>query len=161
MSLHFPQVFYALSANGIDIINPRTLTVEKRLRHDMTIPGTNEVLCTYCPRYQVQCSWGGAAMVKGKYAFVANSYGNRVIVIDTVTQKPITSIPTDGFPYQVTYIAALDEVWIFCWNNSHLDVVGDSKKETRIHRIVKASDMAIAYSIKAQVNVFEDIIITS
>ena len=149
--LHSTKVFYALSANGIDIINPRTLTVEKRLSHDLPIRGTNDVLCTFNPRSRKLCSWGGADVIKGKYLFVANSKGNRVIVIDVLKQVPINSIPTDGFPYQIKYIAALDEVWIFCWKDSHLNVVGNSKNETKIHRIAKASNMMVAYTIKAQV----------
>ena len=144
-------MFYALSANGIDIINPVDLTIEKRLPYNTPIPGTSQVLCTYCPRHRSQCSWGGAATVKGKYVFAADANGNRVIVIDITTQQPIKSIPTDGFPYQVTYIAALDEVWVFCWKDSKLNVVGSSTMETKIHRISQASNLMIVKSIKAQV----------
>jgi len=144
------EVFYALSDNGIDIINPQTLTVMKRLPHDTVITGTDEVLCTFSPRYKSKCSWGGAATIKGKYVFVADTYGNRVIVIDIVKQEPIKSIGTDGFPYQISYIAALDEVWIHCWKDSYLNVVGSSTGETKIHKIRKASTLMISHSIKAQ-----------
>ncbi|XP_065052259.1 follistatin-related protein 5-like [Rhopilema esculentum] len=144
-------VFYALTDNGIDIINAKNLNVVKRLPHDMAVPGTDKPLCTRSPRYKSACGWGGAAVVPGRFVFVADSYGNRVIVLDAKEAKPVSSIQTNGFPYMLKYITALDEVWIHCWKNSYLDVVGSREGATAIQTIKNASSLIVSHSIKAQV----------
>ena len=87
----------------------------------------------------------------GRYVFVADSYRNRVIVLDAKEAKPVSSIQTNGFPYMLRYIAALDEVWIHCWKNSYLDVVGSRTGATAIQTIRNASSLIVSHSIKAQV----------
>ena len=107
-------------------------------------------MCTPNLRKLTMCSWAGAANVGDRYVYAADSSGNRVIVIDTKRQAPIKVIATNGFPYQVTYLAALDEVWVLCWRNNILDVVGRSDGVTEIHRIGKASSLKILHSVQAQ-----------
>ena len=149
-------MFYAFSANGIDIIDPKNLKIVQTIPSSTQIPGTTETICTRSRRRGTACGFGGAVAVGEKYVFVADAYGNRVIVIDSQRHVPVKAIQTNGFPYQLKYFAALDEVWIMCWKNSFLDVVGEEKMktapETSIQKISNASSLTIVHSIKAQVS---------
>lgn len=142
-------MFYAFSADGIDIINPANLTVETRIAHNTNILGTNEVLCTATRK--TKCGWGKAASVEGKYVFVADSQGNRLIIIDIKRNKPIKAIKTDKYPYQVTYIEALDEVWVYCWREGYLNVIGTDSNQTKIHKISDPIAMEVTHRFRVKV----------
>eukprot|EP00794_Sanderia_malayensis_P012835 gene12835-14155_t len=146
-------VFYAFTGSGYSVLDPRRMQVIKTVPYNTTIPGTGtKKMCTPSSRSKTKCSWqGAAATVGGRFVFVADSSGSRVIVIDAARQhRPIKAIKTHGFPFQVTYIKALDEVWVLCWRKNILDVVGDASGATAIQKISNASSMAIKHSIQAQ-----------
>ena len=63
----------------------------------------------------------------------------------------VNAIKTDKYPYQVEYIAAMDEVWVLCWGNSTLNVVGVRNVTTEIAKIKDANLLVVKHSIKAQV----------
>ncbi len=128
------------------------LKISTHLPHNLTVAGTNKRMCTKNKRSRTRCSWAGVANAGDRYIYAADSSGNRVIVFDVEQRQPIKAIKTHGFPYQVTYLAALDEVWILCWRNNLLDVIGDkSDGSTLIHHVRNASSLAVLHSIQAQV----------
>ena len=63
----------------------------------------------------------------------------------------VKAIKTDKFPYQVEYIAAMDEVWVLCWGNSTLNVVGVRNVTTEIAKIKHTNLLVVKHAIKAQV----------
>lgn len=81
---------------------------------------------------------------------------HRLIVIDVEKQMVVKAIQTDPFPYQVEYIAAMDEVWVLCWGNSTLNVIGVRNVTTEIAKIKDAKLLLVKHSIKAQVSFLTD-----
>ena len=144
-------MFYVFGGDGISIIDPAKKNIVKKIPHDTKIQGTNKIMCTPSTRSKTNCSWAEATIVQDKYIFIADTSGNRLVVIDVDRQVPVKEIATHGYPYQVTYLAALDEVWVLCWSNGTLDVVGEQGGSTSIGKISNASSLTILHSIRAQV----------
>ncbi len=147
------KVFFAFTGDGFNVIDAERRQIVATVPHNVSIQGTNQKMCTPNLYRRTKCAWQGATRVGDKYIFAADSSGNRVIVIDIAQRRPIKAISTHGFPYEVTYLKSLDEVWVLCWRRNILDVVGDGSG-TMIQKIQNASSLVIRHSIQAQASPF-------
>ena len=64
---------------------------------------------------------------------------------------PVKAIDTDPLPNFVEYVEELDEIWVLCWGNSTLNVIGVKNVTTQISKIKDMSSLVVKHSIRAQV----------
>ena len=123
----------------------------KRIDAKAKLPGTSDVMCT--PDFLgMPCSWGQATFVPDRYIFAADSFGNRILVIDIKKQLPVKAIKTSDQPHGVEYVAALGEIWVLCWSSTHINVIGVmNSTEAGISSLTDTTSLGLTKSFKIQV----------
>lgn len=143
------RLFFVLGNDGVHLIDPATSSLLRHIRHDDVIGSSTSPICT--AGQGRQCNWGGAVNVGNKYIYAADFLGSRVVVFDVSLLRAVREIATDEYPFQLTHLKSVDEVWVLCGNNNTLDwLTEDDDISGSLFFISGVSTMPTQTSIKAR-----------
>eukprot|EP00112_Aurelia_sp_Birch-Aquarium-sp1_P009782 Seg2124.4 transcript_id=Seg2124.4/GoldUCD/mRNA.D3Y31 product="Follistatin-related protein 5" protein_id=Seg2124.4/GoldUCD/D3Y31 len=140
-------VFYVFDEDGIAILDPKTLKLTKRIDKNALLPGTKQRLCSINNKTPAKCYWGGAVYIADRYIIAADPLHDRVIVTDVEKQATVRAIGVDVWPYELQYVAAVDEIWVTTWS-SKLNAIGVERSAgTRLSKLTNASLLVVKKSV--------------
>ena len=144
-------VFYVFDDLGTAILDPITLKLTKRIDKNTKLPGTKQMLCSINNNTLAKCYWGGAVYIADRFIIAADPLRDRLIVIDVEKQAVVRAIAVGVWPYQLQYIAAVDEIWVTTWN-SNLNVIGvETTAATKVSTLTNASLLIVKKSVDVKV----------
>ncbi|XP_025974067.2 follistatin-related protein 4 isoform X1 [Dromaius novaehollandiae] len=112
------NMFYVFSDDGITVLQPNECEIRRHVRPDERIFASYEEIC---PRVEGEgtrsCLWASAVNVRDKYIYVAQPKQNRVMIIDTQSQKAMQSLDVDPLPTKLHYDKSHDQVWVLSWGD--------------------------------------------
>ena len=109
------------------------------------------MLCSINNKTLAKCHWGGAVYIADRFIIAADPLRGRLIVIDVENQAAVRAIAMGVWPYQLQYIAAVDEIWVTTWN-SYLNGIGvASSAGTRVSTLKNASLLIVKKSVNIKV----------
>ncbi|KAM6196498.1 follistatin-related protein 4 [Sarcoramphus papa] len=112
------NMFYVFSDDGITVLQPNECEIRRHIRPEERIFTSYEEIC---PRVEGEgtqsCLWASAVNVRDKYIYVTQPKQNRVMIIDTQTQKAIQSLDVDPLPTKLHYDKSHDQVWVLSWGD--------------------------------------------
>ncbi|XP_062443370.1 follistatin-related protein 4 isoform X1 [Rhea pennata] len=112
------NMFYVFSDDGITVLQPNECEIRRHVRPDERIFTSYEEIC---PRVEGEgtqsCLWVSAVNVRDKYIYVAQPKQNRVMIIDTQSQKAVQSLDVDPLPTKLHYDKSHDQVWVLSWGD--------------------------------------------
>ncbi|NXA50346.1 FSTL4 protein, partial [Nothocercus julius] len=112
------NVFYVFSDDGITVLQPGECEIRRHIRPDERIFTSYEEICPRGEGEDVQsCLWASAVAVRDKYIYAAQPKQNRVVIIDTQSQKAVQSLGVDPFPAKLHYDKSHDQVWVLSWGD--------------------------------------------
>uniref|UniRef100_A0A8C2T0M8 Follistatin like 4 n=1 Tax=Coturnix japonica TaxID=93934 RepID=A0A8C2T0M8_COTJA len=112
------NMFYVFSDDGITVLQPNECEIRRHIRPEERVFSSYEEIC---PRVEGEgtqsCLWASAVNVRDKYIYVTQPKQNRVMIIDTQTQKAMQSVDVDPLPTKLHYDKSHDQVWLLSWGD--------------------------------------------
>uniref|UniRef100_A0A8B9PIF5 Follistatin like 4 n=1 Tax=Apteryx owenii TaxID=8824 RepID=A0A8B9PIF5_APTOW len=129
------NMFYVFSDDGITVLQPNECEIRRHVRPDERIFASYEEIC---PRVEGEgtqsCLWASAVNVRDKYIYVAQPKQNRVMIVDTQSQKALQSLDVDPLPTKLHYDKSHDQVWVLSW--------GDMQKSSPTLQVIPEASAA-------------------
>uniref|UniRef100_A0A8D0F406 Follistatin like 4 n=1 Tax=Strix occidentalis caurina TaxID=311401 RepID=A0A8D0F406_STROC len=126
------NMFYVFSDDGITVLQPNECEIRRHIRPEERIFTSYEEIC---PRVEDEgtqsCLWASAVNVRDKYIYATQPKQNRVMIIDTQTQKAVQSLDVDPLPTKLHYDKSHDQVWVLSW--------GDMQKSSPTLQVIPES----------------------
>ncbi|TRY95834.1 hypothetical protein DNTS_016189 [Danionella cerebrum] len=99
-------------SDGITIVQPGDCEIRRRLTPTEKILGSHAELCP-----SGECVWASAISVKDKLLYVSQPLRDRLLVIDTRTQRVLEAVKTDAMPVKVFYDKSHDQIFVLSWRH--------------------------------------------
>nr|XP_015204904.1 PREDICTED: follistatin-related protein 4 isoform X1 [Lepisosteus oculatus] len=114
------NMFYIFSDDGITILQPNECEIRRNIKPTERIVASYEEMCPKGEGDSIQqCVWASAVSVRDKYIYVTQPIQNKVLIIDTQSQKVVQVVETDPVPVKLHYDKSHDQVWLFSWGNAN------------------------------------------
>ncbi|XP_063048953.1 follistatin-related protein 5-like [Engraulis encrasicolus] len=136
------SMYYVFYADGIKVIQPVACEIQRHIKPTEKLLGREEEVC---PEREgssghQRCVWASAVNVKDKYIYATQPLLNRILIIDTQSQKAVQSVSTDAVPVKLHYDASHDQVWVLSWGdvrktNPTLQVIGQASASSSHHTV--------------------------
>ncbi|XP_056587056.1 follistatin-related protein 4 isoform X1 [Triplophysa dalaica] len=126
------NMFYVFSDEGITILQPGNCEIRRHIKRSERILGSHEELCPTSDPQQ-ECVWASAVNVRDKYVYVSQPLHNRLLMVDTQTQKVIQAVETERMPVKLFYDKSHDQLWVLSW--------GDLLKSTSTLQVISSASL--------------------
>ncbi|XP_055053162.2 follistatin-related protein 4 isoform X1 [Misgurnus anguillicaudatus] len=134
------NMFYVFSSEGITILQPGNCEIHRHIKWTERILGTYEELCPESLNDSLQkCVWASAVSVRDKYVYASQPLHNRLLIIDTQTQKVMQAVETAPMPVKLFYEKSHDQLWVFSW--------GDLLKSTSTLQVISSASLGDQHRI--------------
>ncbi|KAJ8247393.1 hypothetical protein GJAV_G00245870 [Gymnothorax javanicus] len=135
------NMFYVFYEDGVKVIQPVRCEIQRHIKPSEKLLGLQEEVC---PKLETdaeqKCVWASAVNVKDKYIYVSQPTLNRVLIVDTQSQKAVQTVSTDPFPVKLHYDKSHDQVWVLSWGDAHktkptLQVISEASGAVSHHTV--------------------------